>query len=433
MNRTALSTDTKGAPPLANGGGPAALTSGTFKTWYLVHKWTSLVCTAFLLLLCLTGLPLIFGEEIAHLLGDRVDPPEMPELSSSRTPMASLDGMVEAAKARRPGEFIRSVSQPRDMPDAWNVSMGLTPDAVESSSRLTFDARTGELLLDRNLQQGVMYVITRLHVDLFAGPAGTFRGLAGMLFLGSMGLLFVASIVSGVAVYGPYMRKLPFGAVRRERAPRLKWLDLHNLLGIVTIAWVLVVGVTGVINTLARPAFSYWQSTELAAMTTPWRGKPAPTTFVPLDRAVQAARTAEPALKVATVVFPGQKNAGNHHFMVFMRGNTPLTLRLIKPVLIDARTGEFTDKRDMPWYVTALRVSQPLHFGDYGGMPLKVLWALLDLVTIVVLVSGLYLWLVRRKTPIEARLNLIEREEKGLEAVASSLETEAATWKGAAP
>src|SRR5690606_34602273 len=38
---------------------------------------------------------------------------------------------------------------------------------------------------------------------------------------------------------------------------------------------------------------------------------------------------------------------------------------------------------------------QPLHFGDYGGLPLKALWAALDVITIVVLASGLYLWLAR--------------------------------------
>lgn len=388
------------------------LTQDTFKTWYLIHKWTSLICTVFLLLLCLTGLPLIFSHEIGHWLGDRVEPPEMPGFASSGTPWANLDHMVEVAKARWPGEFVRFVSQPRDMPDAWNVSMGLTPDAIESSANLTFDARTGELLLDRTSGQGVMHVIDKLHVDLFAGLPGT-------LFLGFMGLLFVASIVSGVVVYAPYMRKLPFGTVRRERGRRLKWLDLHNLLGIVTVAWVLVVGVTGVINTLARPAFSYWQSTELAAMTAPWRGKPVPTTFASLDRAVQTARTAEPTMKPAFVAFPGTPRAGNHHYVVFMRGDTPLTLRLIKPVLIDAQSGEFTDKRDMPWYVTALRVSQPLHFGDYGGLPLQIVWAVLDLITIVVLGSGVYLWFARRKTPIEARLTKIKHGETEVTAMVS--------------
>jgi uncharacterized iron-regulated membrane protein len=89
---------------------------------------------------------------------------------------------------------------------------------------------------------------------------------------------------------------------------------------------------------------------------------------------------------------------------------TPLTSRLLRPALIDAETGELTDSRDMPWYVTALLISQPLHFGDYGGMPMKIVWAVLDVITIVVLASGLYLWLSRRKKPIEERLAELERD-----------------------
>ncbi|MGJ3629235.1 PepSY domain-containing protein [Sphingomonas sp. MMS24-JH45] len=40
------------------------MTRRSIRAWYLVHKWTSLVCTMFLLMLCLTGLPLIFHDEI---------------------------------------------------------------------------------------------------------------------------------------------------------------------------------------------------------------------------------------------------------------------------------------------------------------------------------------------------------------------------------
>ena len=81
-----------------------------------------------------------------------------------------------------------------------------------------------------------------------------------------------------------------------------------------------------------------------------------------------------------------------------MRGNTPLTSRLLKPALIDAETGVLTDSRSMPWYVSTLLISQPLHFGDYGGMPLKIIWAILDILTIVILVTGLYLWMKRRRS-----------------------------------
>lgn len=41
----------------------------TVRLWSAVHTWTSLIATVFLLLLCLTGLPLIFHHEIDELLG----------------------------------------------------------------------------------------------------------------------------------------------------------------------------------------------------------------------------------------------------------------------------------------------------------------------------------------------------------------------------
>ena len=76
-----------------------------------------------------------------------------------------------------------------------------------------------------------------------------------------------------------------------------------------------------------------------------------------------------------------------------VHGDTPLTTHLTTPALIDARTGELAAVAPTPWYVKALSLSQPLHFGDYGGLALKILWALLDIATIVILVSGLSLWL----------------------------------------
>ncbi len=210
--------------------------------------------------------------------------------------------------------------------------------------------------------------------------------------------------MSGVVVYTPFMRKLDFATVRAERSRRLKWLDLHNLLGIVTLSWVLVVGVTGVINTLALPILMLWQGGQLAEMTAPYKDAPPLQRLGSLDAALATARRAAPDMEASFVGFPGTQFSSQHHYAVFMRGNTPLTERLLKPALIDAQSGELTDMREMPLYVKTLLLSQPLHFGDYGGMPLKIVWALLDLVSIVILASGLYLWFGRRKTPLEKRL-----------------------------
>lgn len=377
------------------------LRARTVKTWYRVHKWTSLICTAFLLLLCLTGLPLIFWHEIEHLTGDAAEAPAMPP----DTPRAAVDRVVAAAMARYPQEIIRYVLWEEDEPDIVYVSMAASRTAPPDANRLVvLDARTAEVLDVPDFKSTFMYFLYKLHVDLFAG-------LGGKLFLGAMGLLFVVSIVSGIVVYGPFMRRLDFGTLRLRQSRRLRWLDLHNLLGIVTVTWALVVGATGVINTLADVLVQLWRFDQLTQMVAPYAGQPPLFELGSLDQALATAAEAAPGMAPRFVAYPGTELSSEHHYMVAMRGPTPLTARLIQPVLVDATTGALTATGEMPWYITALLVSQPLHFGDYGGLPMKLIWAALDLITIVVLASGLYLWLARRRTPIEARLDELEREQ----------------------
>lgn len=361
----------------------------TIKTWTWLHKWSSLVCTVFMLLLCLTGLPLIFHHEIGHLLGTEVEPPEIVHTG----PRAPLDDALTVARSRHPDRVVQFVSTEEDDDRLWFVTMTPTPAPTDDFRSVAVDARTGQLLAEPRFDEGFMYVMFKLHVDLFAG-------LPGKLFLGAMGLLLLVAIVSGVVLYAPFMRKLDFGAVRRDRSPRVKWLDLHNLLGIVTLVWALVVGATGVINTWADLLIKYWQHDQLSALLAPYQGQPmvAERDRAPVQRTLEAARAHAPGTKVSFIAFPGTAFSSPHHVTYFMRGDTPLTSRLLQPVLVDARTAQVTAAPELPWYLTALLVSQPLHFGDYGGMPMKIIWALLDIATIVVLGSGLYLW-VRRRQP----------------------------------
>jgi len=88
--------------------------------------------------------------------------------------------------------------------------------------------------------------------------------------------LFCVAVVSGVVVYAPSMRKQKFGAYRSDRPRVVRWLDLHNLAGILLVMWTLVVGFTGVINTWADLVLKMWQYGQLAEMTTQYRGRMLP-------------------------------------------------------------------------------------------------------------------------------------------------------------
>ena len=360
-----------------------------------LHKWSSLVCTLFMLLLGLTGLPLIFHHEIGHLLGTEIEAPPLPSSGTHvSAPRITLDEALASAQRRFPQLAPLFVSPDEEAGDTWRMTLADPgrPGAGRAGFTLAVvDARTGAFLGAPPLASGFMWVMHRLHEDLFAG-------LPGKLFLGGMGLLLVLALVSGAVLYAPFMRKLPFGQVRRRpRQPRLKWLDLHNLLGIVTLVWFLVVGATGAINTLTDVLVRLWQREALGAVLVHGAPPLPAAQRVPVQAAYQAAQRAARQAGVGGRMYfmalPGSPYAGARHYAFFMQGNTPLTARLPQAVLVDAGSGQVSAVPQAPWYLTLLLMSRPLHFGDYGGMPMKLLWAALDVLTLIVLGSGLYLWL----------------------------------------
>lgn len=339
----------------------------------------------FLLMLCLTGLPLIFHDEINHLFEDEIAAPAMP----ADTPLLPLDRLIAAARQQLPQQHALFVGLKQAKP---LVVVAMSPTAIPVPGqfhRLTVDARTAAVLGEEAPHQDVMDVILRIHRDMFTG-------LPGELFLGLMGLVFAASIVSGVVVYWPFMRRLQFGTIR-GRSTRLTWLDRHNLLGIVTVSWALAVGLTGTINTLAVPLFDLWRAQTMPALLAPYQGKPLAEPKS-VDAAVAAVRHEFPDRLVTSITMPTTTRFGSpQHLMVWTKGRTPFTARMFKPVLVDAEDSSKMVAPGLAWYLTALQVSRPLHFGDYGGLPLKIIWAVLDVITIIVLGSGLYLWVAKRR------------------------------------
>ena len=104
--------------------------------------------------------------------------------------------MLQVAKARHPDRIVQFVSQEEDDDAVWFVTLTPTPEPTDNFKQVAVDARTAEVLAHPKTDEGFMFVMLKLHVDLFAG-------LPGKLFLGFMGFLLLVAIVSGVVLYSP--------------------------------------------------------------------------------------------------------------------------------------------------------------------------------------------------------------------------------------
>ena len=375
------------------------MSRGTIKIWYLIHKWSGLIPTVFLLMLCVTGLPLIFHDEIDIAMG--ADSANALTGEPSAEGGLPLDRMLAAALAERPGEVPLFMAFSPDSP-LLTVTTGPTPDAAGEDMSLLFLDRASGASLGPAPGNPLMDFLLQLHTDMFLG-------LPGMWVLGAMGLLFVVALISGTVLYAPFMRRIAFGTVRAERSPRVKRLDQHNLIGIVALAWMAVIGLTGAINAFADPLTDSWRDGEVAAMAAAYEGEAPlpPSRYGSLDTAMASAQAALPGRRPQFIGFPGGDWSSGHHYAIFFQGDRPLTENLLTPALVDAETGELTDARTMPALNQALMMSKPLHFGDYGGLPLKIIWAVLTLATIWVLWTGVLLWLRRRPGGLDRRIEEI--------------------------
>ncbi len=360
------------------------MTATTTRRWTTLHRWSSLFCTLNLLLLSITGLLLIFHHEIEDFLGS------MPEVHAEGRAMLPLEQLVQSARDAKPGWHPMVYFEDEDHAGAVFVTMA--PEGVSDFAQakpVGLNGFTGKVSVGK-LDETFSYWVLMLHANLLAG-------FFGELYLALVGIAFFVALVSGTVLYAPFMRNFLFGMIRRDRGKRLYQLDLHNLVGIATLAWCSVVCLTGIVLELSKPLLMIYQSSDLAAMTAPFKDKPAPQKIVPIDEAFATARQAWPGHRMTFAVFPGTPLSGDHHYTFFMAAKEGIAKRVPKLTLVDAATGQLTVARNAPWYIQALFVSGPLHFGDYAGLPLQIIWAVFTMLTIILCVSGLWLFILKLK------------------------------------
>ena len=373
--------------------------------WYVVHKWSSLICTVFVLMACVTGLPLVFHEEIdqieAWIAGE--DERQAPTVA----PTLSMDVLAASAKQERPHAHLQLLFREPSDPGIVGFAMGETIESpVVDSEFLRLDEKTGESKGTERIDEGVMGILFLVHTELYAGLGGT-------LFLGVMAMVFLMAVVSGVVLYAPFMRNRAFAVIRVAKGDRTRWLDLHNALGIVLLVWMFVVSATGVINTWGSPMIQFWLLNDVQQMIADDRaGVTAPEAeLASVQAAIDLSAREIPEGELSFVAFPGSEFSSDRHYLVFFNGKTPVSSRLLKPVIVNAYSGELIAAPGLPWYLNALLLSQPLHFGDYGGIGFKIAWALLDFAMIMLLWSGLVLWWRKRhETP---EIDIVARESAG--------------------
>ncbi len=343
------------------------------------HSSIGLILGALLYIICLSGTLVVFNDEI-----QRWEQPGAPEFSTVE-PQA-VQAAAEAGVARfeeTPHHFsiIPPIpSMPRMVVDgdgtAWHAD------------------ETGALAepVDHGLSDFLINLHYYLHMPI----------LIGLTVVGFLGAMMLGLIISGFMAH-PRIFKDAF-RLRFRGSDQLRETDIHNRLSVwgapfhigiaLTGAWI---GLSVLLSASVAP-FAYDGARErffepVFGAEAPPDETPAP--LVDIETALVNLDAAEPRATPSFIFTHDPATAGQALSITALIDNRLLygeTYRF-------TADGSLTDKiglSDGPIGQQALAATYPVHFGTFGGLPVKFGYGVLGLVLSVICASGVNIWLIKR-------------------------------------
>lgn len=369
----------------------------TVKKLHQWHVWSGLISGVNILILSVTGSILVFVHELHHAIG-----PELPLHIETERPAdfaaLPLEPLVSRISAEHPTArpallSIPAVADHVEDPDHFIYFFELHPAAGAGSDpadhgehiEYFFDPESGRFAPESDAVD-IPAWIWHLHADLFLG-------FVGQIVLGVFAVAFLISTVTGLMIYAPFMKGLAFGALRAGGL-RLLLADAHKLVGVGTLAFNLLMATTGILLTLGQFLINLYSYSIISTLdpVAPAPGTPIAT----VDEVIATGRSAFPEQHLRFVMYPGQLQ-GEDHFATFSYSTDQFFSRIPCVALMNAYSGELVRTVDLPWYITMIYVAVPLHFGDYGGLPLRVVYAFFGLSAGALSISGFAMYFLRRR------------------------------------
>lgn len=369
------------------------------KTLFQWHVWLGVATGLLMLIIGTSGAVAVFIEEIDWLATPalRVTP------SSNSGQRADVDAVLAAVKAAYPDGRLGGLKV-SDRPSFAHVAR------VQVKGRGSLDVFVnpdsgviqGDRVVTSSYTSTLRNFIRQLHLRLF-------MGLWGRVFVGVFGVTLVLSCITGLWIYRGWIKNL-FRLRWNAAGARTRWSDLHKLVGVWSLLFNVVIGVTGAVfglENLTGQIRSKWLRPAAEARAAGTRATPSAPSVPPVETRLsveallEKARGAFPDLTVTSITFPTSPTAP-----VVFRGSVPHPLvqqshvRSANSISIDPYTGgvrQKVDGRDATGWSRLYSSFDPLHFGYFGGMVTKVIWFILGLAPGVLSLSGAWLWWKRTR------------------------------------
>lgn len=372
------------------------------KKLYLIHSWVGLVTGILLFVIAFTGALSVFGRpEIKIWANPDIRTP--PSISA-----AAIERVIEKHAAEVPEHYREEILVYLPGTRAFTHLTILFENHEEQQAVLfVFDNNTLELIdkkegpireLFADAPMDIADFVVHFHADLHLGRP------VGLLTTGLLGLTLLASVVTGFIIHRKKLANL--FTFRRRKSFDVTLADSHKIFGIWGMIFYGVISFTGAFLGLAAviliPAAAFVSfGGDQAKLVETFNTAPEPIVAnvaaktqiaTVLDHAVSYDE--DMRIELVRIYAYGDKNAKIYANGVGSEQVARLTMAY------EGSTGKFQEAFGQfgkvgGFSAQVLDLMFPLHFGNFGGAFVKLIWTILGIATALLPLSGLMLWIER--------------------------------------
>ena len=376
------------------------------KLMVAVHGWSGIVLGLLLYAVVFTGMAAVFAEEIGIWSAGHVE-----SRSAFERP---IDGAIRSLSARTPEKYHEGVDlfeigdhnlgaffhRHETDPDGTFVSRGIYYQLDSKGNVAATLHGTGEEVFGPRNDDALSSFLVDTHVRLHVPDPW------GLLLTGILGLAMLVAAISGLLIHRHLLKDI--FTLRRRANPVLVDRDRHSVAGSWSLPFAFILAFTGSffsffgtigVPVVAMAAFGgNVQALSDAVFGNPGPPDPRPVVMGNLDRITADAirRTGEIPTFVSIENF-GRADAKVTSFHSPKAGDIePVTLLYDGAKAQFLRTKPSIGTRPSAGGTLAATMA-PLHFGNFAGVLSKAVWFGLGFAMCYVTITGLRLWLVRRR------------------------------------
>jgi uncharacterized iron-regulated membrane protein len=344
-----------------------------FRKVFQWHKWLGIIAGLFVLIFFISGAVIVFSRSL-----DTLEHPHLFKVQPTGKPL-TYDALYRMAVLQRPDLYIYSFRYIPALPEE-TIEMRVYDPSDKTYPLLYINPYTGKVLGVK--KHSVYDFFMTLHYTFYLGRIGEL--LAGIFALALLGSIITGTLVYRKHIVGVLLFRVPL----RLHNWRVAASGLHRYLGVYTLLFNLVLAFSGFYMML----YAFDLKTQFGVKED-GMPKPPPLVHVNIDSAMMAMKKIMPGVAINYVDFPRVEGSeltisgdapggwlwGEYNNKVAFHYSTGAVLNTFEEAQLS-----FKEKFEYALYT--------LHFGQYGGMAVKVLYAVFSLAGVCIVVSGFLLY-----------------------------------------